>query len=383
MITRLAKAGLAAALSVTTLTTGAVLTAGTAAAATAASKGAATATSKAAPKGATKGTTTATSPATQKAATVSSSAQHVTVSQSGNYPGGFFTSGTMSASWVSAGTADLTGPTHFTVDLPPGVTTDGAMFYSTPYDYTFTETLSPDGRHLEAVLTGTRVVGKSEFMKLNLRTTPGVPITGVITVTAGNPNDTDPTGHISRYDLGSGGYLPATVQAAPSVTGLGTTTGPGTGGTAVTVSGSNLAHGMVLVGGVPAAGSCTDTACTVTTPGGSGSAPVRVVTPGGTATAAAGFDYTGAAPPAPAAPAVSSLSPSSGPVAGGTRVNVIGSNLTYGTVAFGGVPATHVSCGPSFCTATAPAGTQPGPVNVTVTTAGGTSTSVATYTYTA
>ncbi|MFE6055818.1 IPT/TIG domain-containing protein [Kitasatospora sp. NPDC056446] len=351
MITRLAKAGLAATLSVTTLTTGAVLAAGAAAAA--------------------------------PAATPSTSAQHVAVSQSGNYPGGFFRSGNMSASWVSAGTADLTGPTHFTVDLPPGISTDGAMFYSTPYDYTFSTTLSPDGRHLEAVLTGTRVVGKSEFMKLNLRTTPGVPVAGVITVTAANPNDTDPTGHISRYDLGTGGYLPATTQAAPAVTGLDTTTGPGTGGTAVTVSGSNLGSGMVLVGGVPAAGSCTDTACTVTTPGGSGSAPVTVVTPGGTAAAASAFDYTGAAPPAPPAPAISSLSPAaSGPVAGGNAVYVLGGNLAAGTVAFGGVPAAHVSCGPSFCSATAPAGSQSGPVGVTVTTAGGTSAPV-TYTYTA
>ncbi|MET9183294.1 IPT/TIG domain-containing protein [Kitasatospora aureofaciens] len=344
MITRLAAAALGAALSMTLLTTGAAVAA--------------------------------------PADTPSTSAQHVTVSQSGNYPGGFFTSGNMAASWVSSGTSDLTGPTHFTVDLPPGVTTDGAMFYSTPYDYTFTETLSPDGRHLEAVLTGTRGVGKSEFMKLSLRTTPGVPVAGVITVTAANPNDTDPTGHVSRYDLGSGSRLPATVQAAPAVTGLGTTTGPGLGGTPVTVSGSNLAHGMVLVGGVPAAGTCTDTACTVTTPGGSGSAPVSVVTPGGTATAPAGFDYTGAAPPAPPAPAVSSLTTTSGPVTGGTGVYVQGTNLTYGSIAFGGVPAAHVSCGPSFCSATAPAGAAPGPVDVTVTTAGGTSAPV-TYTYTA
>ncbi|MFD8704972.1 IPT/TIG domain-containing protein [Kitasatospora sp. NPDC059648] len=344
MITRLAAAALGAALSLTVLTTGAAAAAPT--------------------------------------DTPSTSAQHVTVSQAGNYPGGFFTSGNMAASWVSSGTADLTGPTHFTVDLPPGVTTDGAMFYSTPYDYTFTETLSPDGRHLEAVLTGTRVVGKSEFMKLSLRTTPGVHVAGVITVTAANPNDTDPTGHVSRYDLGSGSYLPATVQAAPAVSGLDTVTGPGAGGTSVTVSGSNLAHGMVLVGGVPAAGSCTDTACTVTTPGGSGSAPISVVTPGGTAAAPAAFDYTGAAPPAPPAPVVSSLTTTSGPVAGGTRVYVQGSNLTYGSIAFGGVPAAHVSCGPSFCSATAPAGAAPGPVDVTVTAAGGTSAPV-TYTYTA
>ncbi|MFE3876453.1 IPT/TIG domain-containing protein [Kitasatospora sp. NPDC059146] len=347
MITRLAKAGLAAALSVTVLSTGAAVAA-----------------------------------AAPGAPSASTSAQHVTVSQSGNYPGGIFTSGNMSASWTSAGTADLTGPTHFTVDLPPGVTTDGAMFYSTPYDYTFTETLSPDGRHLEAVLTGTRVVGKSEFMKLNLRTTPGVPIAGVITVTAANPNDTDPTGHVSRYDLGSRGYLPATVQAAPAVNGLGTTTGPGTGGTAVTVNGSNLSNGMVLVGGVPAPGTCNDTACTVTTPGGSGSAPVSVVTPGGTAASPVAFDYTGAAPAAPPAPVVSNLTTKSGPVAGGTQVYLQGTNLTYGSITFGGVPAAHVSCGPSFCSATSPAGAAAGPVDVVLTTAGGTSAPV-TFTYTA
>ncbi|MFF4384196.1 IPT/TIG domain-containing protein [Kitasatospora sp. NPDC001547] len=351
MITRLAKAGLAAALSATTLATGAVLATG--------------ATAAAAP-----------------AVTASTSAQHVTVSQNGNYPGGFFTTGNMAVGWTSSGTADLTGPTHITLDLPPGVTTDGAMFFPTPQDYTFTSVLSPDHRHLEAVFTATRAVGSYNFMKLNLATTPGVPIAGTITATVANPNDTDPTGHVSSYDLVSRSPLPATVQAAPAVTGLGTTTGPGAGGTAVTVSGSDLAHGMVLVGGVPAPGTCTDTACTVTTPGGSGSAPVSVVTPGGTAVAPAAFDYTGAPPPAPAAPVVSSLSPASGPAVGGTRVNVIGSNLTYGTVAFGGVPATHVSCGPSFCTATAPAGDQPGPVGVTVTTAGGTS-APATYTYTA
>ncbi|MFJ9447530.1 IPT/TIG domain-containing protein [Kitasatospora sp. NPDC101235] len=352
MITRLAKASLAAALSVTTLAAGA---------AGAATPAAATSTS---------------------AQQTSTSAQHVTVSQSGNYPGGFFTTGNMSVGWTSSGTADLTGPTHITLDLPPGVTTDGAMFFPTPQDYTFTAALSPDHRHLEAVFTATRAVGAYNFMKLNLATTPGVPIAGVITATVANPNDTDPTGHISRYDLVSKSYLPATVQPAPTVTGLDPATGPGAGGTTVTVGGSNLTSGMVLVGGVPAPGTCTDTACTVTTPGGSGSAPVSVVTPGGTAAAPAAFDYTGAPPPAPAAPAISSLSPASGPAAGGTRVTVLGSNLTYGTVAFGGVPATHISCGPSFCTATAPASAQPGPVDVTVTTAGGTSTPT-TYTYTA
>ncbi|MER6303467.1 IPT/TIG domain-containing protein [Kitasatospora sp. NPDC001539] len=352
MITRLAKAGLAAALSVTVLSTGAAV-------------------ATAAPVIATPAPATAPAP----------SAQHVTVSQAGNYPVFAHDSTNMGVTWTSAGTADLTGPTHLTVDLPPGVTTSGALFYNTPYDYTFAETVSPDGRHLEAVFTATRTPGSSNFMKVYLATNGTAPATGPITVTVGNPNDTDPTGHVSTYLLGTGPQ-PPTVQGAPAVAALGTTTGPGAGGTALTVSGTDLAHGMVLVGGVPAAGSCTDTACTVTTPGGSGSAPVSVVTPGGTATAPAAFDYTGAPPPAPAAPVVSALTAAGGPVAGGTRVYVQGSNLTYGTVAFGGVPAAHVSCGPSFCTAYAPAAAQPGPVGVTVTTAGGTSAPV-TYTYTA
>ncbi|MFD9688659.1 IPT/TIG domain-containing protein [Kitasatospora sp. NPDC059088] len=53
---------------------------------------------------------------------------------------------------------------------------------------------------------------------------------------------------------------------------------------------------------------------------------------------------------------VSNLTTKSGPVAGGTQVYLQGTNLTYGSITFGGVPAAHVSCGPSFCSATSPAG---------------------------
>ena len=71
------------------------------------------------------------------------------------------------------------------------------------------------------------------------------------------------------------------------------------------------------------------------------------------------------------APAVTGVSPSTGPAAGGTGVTVTGSNRTGGSVAFGGVAASGVSCTATSCTATSPAGS--GTVNVTVTTAGGTS----------
>ena len=72
-------------------------------------------------------------------------------------------------------------------------------------------------------------------------------------------------------------------------------------------------------------------------------------------------------------PTVTSVSPSSGPPAGGNTVTITGTNLTDASIAFGSSPATGVSCTSTSCTATAPAGTAPDTVDVTATTLGGTS----------
>ena len=73
-------------------------------------------------------------------------------------------------------------------------------------------------------------------------------------------------------------------------------------------------------------------------------------------------------------PTVSSLSPTSGPAAGGTTVTVTGTNFVAGaTVSFGGTAATAVTVNSATSlTATSPAGS--GTVNLTVPTSGGTST---------
>ena len=181
-------------------------------------------------------------------------------------------------------------------------------------------------------------------------------------------------------ELYSAGAAP---PPAPAVTGVSPASGPAAGGTAVTVTGSNLTGGSVAFGGTAATGvSCSASSCTATSPAGTGTVNVTVTTAGGTsATGSADqFTYTAAPPPAPA---VTGVSPASGPAAGGTAVTVTGSNLTGGSVAFGGTAATGVSCSASSCTATSPAGT--GTVNVTVTTAGGTSAtgSADQFTYTA
>ena len=74
-----------------------------------------------------------------------------------------------------------------------------------------------------------------------------------------------------------------------------------------------------------------------------------------------------------AGPAVTAITPTPGPLTGGTAVTVTGANFTAGsTVAFGTTPATSVSfTNATTLTATAPAGFRRS-VDVTVTTAGGT-----------
>jgi hypothetical protein len=84
-----------------------------------------------------------------------------------------------------------------------------------------------------------------------------------------------------------------------------------------------------------------------------------------------------------AVPAVTGVTPNSGPTAGGTTVSITGTGFNcVSGVSFGGVPATGVSTvNPTQITATSPAGT--GTVNVTVTNCNGTSpiTTFDTFTY--
>ncbi|GGZ71915.1 hypothetical protein GCM10010371_34510 [Streptomyces subrutilus] len=81
-------------------------------------------------------------------------------------------------------------------------------------------------------------------------------------------------------------------------------------------------------------------------------------------------------------PTVTSVTPNSGPVAGGDLVTITGTDLTGSTVDFGGVPATGVTCTATSCTVSTPAHAA-GTVDVRVTTPGGTSpvTAADQYTY--
>lgn len=157
--------------------------------------------------------------------------------------------------------------------------------------------------------------------------------------------------------LGKSGGGPA---AAPMVSGINPTSGNVSGGTSITVSGSNFAGGAtVVIGGVTATSVNvvnTSTITAVTGARAAGTVDVVVANSDGqSATLANGYTYI--VPPPPPAPAVTAVSPNSGSNEGGTVVTIGGTGFATGaTVSFGGMAATNVSVASSTSiTATTPA----------------------------
>jgi IPT/TIG domain/Chitobiase/beta-hexosaminidase C-terminal domain/Fibronectin type III domain len=152
----------------------------------------------------------------------------------------------------------------------------------------------------------------------------------------------------------------------PSISSLSPNSGPASGGTAVTLTGTNFTAGAgVTFGGTAATNVVVvnSTTITATTPAHTaGAVTVTVANPGGqSGSLANGFSYI-------AAPTVTVVSPSTGPVAGGTAVTLTGTNFAAGaTVTFGGTAATNVVvANGTTITATTPAHAV-GAVTVTVT----------------
>ena len=168
-------------------------------------------------------------------------------------------------------------------------------------------------------------------------------------------------------------------SVVPAVSGISPSSGPAAGGTPVTISGTDFTSQATVHFGPNAATDvavASSTQLSATAPAGSGTVDVTVTTAAGQSaiSAADHFTYTTVSVPSQeTVPAVSGISPSSGPAAGGTPVTISGADFTSpATVHFGPNAATNVAVASSTqLTATAPAGS--GTVDVTVTTAAGTS----------
>lgn len=158
----------------------------------------------------------------------------------------------------------------------------------------------------------------------------------------------------------------------PTVTGITPSAGPPSGGTSVTIVGSNFTGATSVSFGTATVPSssfamATDTGITLPSPGGTGVVDVVVTTPGGTSptSGADKFSY---------APVATSVNPPFGPSTGGTTVTITGSNLTgVYAVNFGSSPASSVMViSDTEVTAVTPPGKVP-KVAVTVISPGGTS----------
>jgi len=167
-------------------------------------------------------------------------------------------------------------------------------------------------------------------------------------------------------------------RTPPTVTHLSVKGGPATGGTAVTITGTEFGSATgVTFAGVPAASFKIVNAFTieaVSPPGIGGPADVRVSTVGGPSptTKKDQFRY---------APVIEGVSPANGPEAGGNTVTITGVGFIVGTgtvkFKFGRSASKSVQCSSSTtCTVLVPAGRALGTVDVLATANKGKSTAV-------
>jgi hypothetical protein len=175
----------------------------------------------------------------------------------------------------------------------------------------------------------------------------------------------------------------------PLVSGISPSNGPINGGTSVTIYGSGFSNGngasnvnYVMFGSTQTTSFrfISDSEIIAISPGGSGTVNIAVTTPIGTSSSSSGsqFTYIGSS----STPTIYSISPTSGPLTGGTSVAIYGSGFSNGNgasnvnyVMFGSTQATSVSfISDSEITAISPPESA-GTVNVAVTTPYGTTTS--------
>ncbi len=183
--------------------------------------------------------------------------------------------------------------------------------------------------------------------------------TGTVDVTVTTPLGTSVTSPVDQF----------TYVAAPTVSGISPTMGPLAGGTFVTITGTGFTLATMVDFGPNAATNLTvvnDMTLTVDSPAGTGTVDVTVTTPGGKSAASAADQFTYVA-----APAVSGVSPSFGPAAGGTPVTISGSGFIGATAVDFGTTSTMDFTIVSDSSITVDSLPGTGTVDVTVTTPGG------------
>jgi len=225
--------------------------------------------------------------------------------------------------------------------------------------------LGSNFRNLTAVSVGSVALSPEQMFitQMGTKITVKAPAEsdGTVDVTVMNDAGTSPMVSADEYT-----YL------GPTVLGISRHSGPGNGGTKVTITGDDLRGATaVTFGGTEAtnfAMNAAKTLITATAPAElAGTVAVQVTTPGGISSDTPADAYTFLAP------TITRVSPNHGPGGGDTKVIIAGADLQGATsVMFGGTGATSFSVNRSgtHITAYAP-GELAGTVAITVTTHGG------------
>lgn len=215
--------------------------------------------------------------------------------------------------------------------------------------------------------------------------------TGVFTEIAGSPFSTgvgrSPVGIAYSSIVAGGLFVTVTnsdddtvsvfqvfIPLPPIVTSISPNQGPVSGGTIVTIQGTNFTDTSAVNFGLTPATSFivdSDTQITAISPPGTGTVDVTVTTPGGTSATSPADQFTYIAPIN--MPQIIKISPSKGPSTGGTVVRITGLNFTGATaVRFGNKNAQSFNViSDTVIEAVSPSGKNT--VNIRVITPGGTS----------
>jgi hypothetical protein len=219
-----------------------------------------------------------------------------------------------------------------------------------------------------AGMTAGRFTGAGTGFTSRIITTPDADIAEDQTVSATGSYSATAPGSASSWVMQMATFVLASAPT-PTITGIGPATGPTSGGTAVTITGTSFAAGATVTFGANAATNVTvlnSTTISAATPAGSVGAVTVTVTnsSGRSGSLSNAFTYTASNP----APTVTAITPNTGTANGGTAVTITGTGFLSGaTVSLGGTAATSVNVASSTSiTATTPAHVA-GAVTVAVT----------------
>ncbi|OBT44743.1 hypothetical protein VE00_05310 [Pseudogymnoascus sp. WSF 3629] len=290
----------------------------------------------------------------------------------------------------AASSFTVISPTRINAVAPPGTAGTASVVVTTPagaspgFNYTYLASPAPTAVFPttgvtaggdSVAITGTGLTGTTS---VNFGTTPATSFTVVSDTEIDAITPAHLTGTVPINITTPGGTnssLSFNFQPAPVISSITPTSGPTTGGTVVTITGADLIDTIgVNFGTTPATTFTVDSDNTVTA-----TAPAGAVGPSAVTVDTASATSNGATFTYVAAPTLTSLSPTGGPVVGGNNVTLTGTGFTTATdVFFGANPAAFTILDDTLISAVAPSGF--GAVSVTVTNPGGTSNSQ-TYTY--